>query len=155
MSAPQRAGRSVDIRLVGYVTLQDVCSHVGEIWKQARQQKGILFALDCSTVLDFSSLALTALGRLRRHLREFGCDLILAKCSSAVLDRKDDPAVAALLVAELSGESQPAVTDDAQTHPAPTMNRLSAELRSDSAHSVNTPHYIQRLGGRFQRYWLN
>jgi hypothetical protein len=154
MSAPQRAGRSVEIRLLGYVTLQDVCSHVGEIWKQARQQKGILFALDCSTVLDFSSLALTALGRLRRHLREFGCDLVLAKCSSAVLDRKEEPAVAALLVAELPGASSPAVAEN-QAHTAPTTNRLSAALRSDSAHTEKMPHYIQRLGGRFQRYWLN
>jgi hypothetical protein len=153
MSAPQRAGRSVEIRLLGYVTLQDVCSHVGEIWKQARQQKGILFSLDCSTVLDFSSLALTALGRLRRHLREFGCDLVLTRCSSAVLDRKEEPAVAALLVADLSGEATSAV---ANAQPSvPTTNRLSAVLRSDNAHDEKIPHYIQRLGGRFQRFWLN
>jgi hypothetical protein len=154
MSAPQRAGRSVEIRLLGYVTLQDVCSHVGEIWKQARQQTGILFALDCSTVLDFSSLALTALGRLRRHLREFGCDLVLTRCSSAVLDRKEEPAVAALLIAELSGASAPGVSDPQPPVPA-TTNRLSAAQHSDSAQAEQTPHYIQRLGGRFQRYWLN
>jgi anti-anti-sigma regulatory factor len=75
------AGRSVEIRLLGYVTLQDVCSHVGEIWRRARQQHGLLFALDCSAVLDFSTLALTALSRLRKHLREFGCELVLVKCS--------------------------------------------------------------------------
>ncbi len=154
MSAPQRAGRSVDIRLLGYVTLQDVCSHVGAIWKQARQQPGTLFALECSGVLDFSSLALTALGRLRRHLREFGCDLVLSRCSAAVLDRKDEPAVAALLIAELSGVPAPAVADT-QPHVPPTTNRLAAAMRSDSAHSDKAPHYIQRLGGRFQRYWLN
>jgi hypothetical protein len=154
MSAPQRAGRSVEIRLIGYVTLQDVCSHVGEIWKQARQQTGILFALDCSAVLDFSSLALTALGRLRRHLREFGCDLVLARCSSAVLDRREEPAVAALLIADLPGTSVPATAETQPNAPA-TTNRLTAALRSDSAHSDNAPHYIQRLGGRFQRYWLN
>src|SRR5215471_6365121 len=85
MSTPKGANRSVEIRLYGYVTLQDVCSHVGEIWRQARQQQKLLFALDCTAVLDFSTLALTALGRLRKHLREFGCELALIKCGPSVL----------------------------------------------------------------------
>src|SRR5205085_4071925 len=97
MSVPMGAGGSVEIRLSGYVTLQDVCSHVGEIWRRARQQQGLLFALDCSAVLDFSTLALTALGRLRKHLREFGCDLHLVKCSESVLERGDEPLLAPLL----------------------------------------------------------
>src|SRR6516225_6977586 len=98
MSAPMGADRSVEIRLHGYVTLQDVCSHVGEIWRRARQEQKILFALDCSAVLDFSTLALTALGRLRKHLREFGCDLVLVRPSPSVLERHDDPLLAPLLV---------------------------------------------------------
>src|SRR5689334_3883597 len=100
MSAPMGAGPSVEIRLLGYVTLQDVCAHVGEIWRRARQQPGVLFALDCAGVLDFSTLALTALGRLRKHLREFGCDLVLVKGSPAVMERQDDPLVAPLLTTQ-------------------------------------------------------
>src|SRR5437660_1648334 len=107
MSAPMGAGRPVEIRLLGYVTLQDVCSHVGEIWRRARQQQGLLFALDCSAVLDFSTLALTALSRLRKHLREFGCELALARCSTSVLERKDDPLVAPLLTAQLPEVAPP------------------------------------------------
>src|SRR5262245_19511767 len=113
MSAPMGAGRSVEIPLQGYVTLQDVCSHVGEIWRRARQQQGLLFALDCSAVLDFSSLALTALGRLRKHLREFGCDLGLVRSSPSVLERQDDPMLAELLIA---APPEPA--------PPPRKNRL-------------------------------
>src|SRR5439155_27182429 len=101
MSTPMGAGRSVEIPLHGYVTLQDVCSHVGEIWRQARQQQRLLFALDCSAVLDFSTLALTALARLRKHLREFGCELTLVKCSPSVLERQDDSLLTPLLTAQL------------------------------------------------------
>src|SRR5262252_1339402 len=101
MSTPMGANRPVQIRLYGYVTLQDVCSHVGEIWRQARQHQRLLFAMDCSAVLDFSTLALTALGRLRKHLREFGCELTLVKCSPSVLERQDDPLLTPLLTAQL------------------------------------------------------
>src|SRR5690348_6775404 len=103
MSAPMGAGRWVEIRLLGYVTLQDVCSNVGEIWRRARQQPGLLFALDCSAVLDFSTLALTALGRLRKHLREFGCDLVVVNCSASVLGRKDDTLLRPLLTPAVPG----------------------------------------------------
>ena len=125
MSAPMGADRSVEIPLHGYVTLQDVCSHVGEIWRRARQQQGLLFALDCSAVLDFSTLALTALGRLRKHLREFGCELALVKSSPSVLERQDDPLVAPLLTAAV-----PDPASLADTQPLPRKNRLSKKTAS-------------------------
>jgi hypothetical protein len=145
------ADRSVEIRLHGYVTLQDVCSHVGEIWRQARQQRRLLFALDCSAVLDFSTLALTALGRLRKHLREFGCELTVVKCSPSVLERQDDPLLAPLLTAELP---------EAAALPAPQAppgkNRLpKKQPRKDAAHAPQAPHYVRRLVRAYQRYWLN
>jgi len=149
------AGRSVEVRLHGYVTLQDVCSHVGEIWRRARQQQGLLFALDCSAVLDFSTLALTALSRLRKHLREFGCDLTVVKCSPSVLERQDDPLLAPLLAAPAPREPAPA-TD---TQPLPKKNRLSKKPsrtdKSHAAHALPAPHYLRRLVKGYQRYWLN
>ncbi len=151
MSTPMGANRSVEIRLYGYVTLQDVCSHVGEIWRQARQQRGLLFALDCSAVLDFSTLALTALGRLRKHLREFGCEVALVKCSPSVLERADDPLVGPLLTPQLpEPAAEPAV-------PAPAAkNRLPRrQPRKDPVHAPQSPHYVQRLVKTYQRYWLN
>jgi hypothetical protein len=141
----------VEIRLYGYVTLQDVCSHVGEIWRQARQQQRLLFALDCSAVLDFSTLALTALGRLRKHLREFGCELTLVKCSPSVLERQDDPLLTPLLTAQLP---EAAALPEAQ---APAVkNRLpKKQPRKDPGHAPLSPHYVQRLVKMYQRYWLN
>jgi hypothetical protein len=149
MSAPMGADRSVEIALHGYVTLQDVCSHVGEIWRRARQQPGLLFALDCSAVLDFSSLALTALGRLRKHLREFGCELALIKSSPSVLERRDDPLLAPLLTA---GSPAPAPEAEAP----PRKNRLAKKApRADKAHGQQAPHHVRRLVKGYQRYWLN
>ena len=152
MSAPMGADRSVEIPLQGYVTLQDVCSHVGEIWKRARHEKGLLFALDCSAVLDFSTLALTALGRLRKHLCEFGCDLALVKSSPSVLERQDDPLLAPLLTVGV-----PAPAPLADTQPLPRKNRLpKKQPRADKGHAAKqVPHYIQRMVKGYQRYWLN
>lgn len=148
MSTPMGANRPVEIRLHGYVTLQDVCSHVGEIWRQARQQQGLLFALDCSAVLDFSTLALTALGRLRKHLREFGCELALCRCSPSVLERADDPLLTPLLTAQ-----QP---EPAAAPVPPIKNRLpKRQPRKDPIHHPQSPHYVQRLVKVYQRYWLN
>jgi hypothetical protein len=150
------AGRSVVIRLSGYVTLQDVCSHVGEIWRRARQQQGTLFALDCSGVLDFSTLALTALGRLRKHLREFGCDLTLVKCSPSVQEREDEPLLAPLLTLEPLPPA--AAPDETQL---PRKSRLpKKQPGADKRHGahgphVQAPHYVQRLVKQYQRYWLN
>jgi hypothetical protein len=145
------AGPSVEIRISGYVTLQDVCSHVGEIWRRARQQKGLLFVLECAGVLDFSTLALTALGRLRKHLREFGCDLTLVKCSPSVLERRDDPLLAPLLIVE--------PLPQAQTQPLPRKNRLRKRQppaeKVHGPHGSQTPHYVQRFVKFYQRYWLN
>jgi hypothetical protein len=145
------AGRSVEIPMQGYVTLQDVCSHVGEIWRRARQQQGLLFVLDCSAVLDFSALALTALGRLRKHLREFGCDLGLVKPSPSVLERQDDPLLAPLL-APAAPEPPPAADT-----PTPRKNRLvKKSLRADKGHAApQAPHHIRQLVKGYQRYWLN
>lgn len=155
MSAPMGAGRSVEVRLLGYVTLKDVCSCVGEIWRRARQQQGLLFALDCSAVLDFSTLALTALGRLRKHLRDFGCDLALVKCSPSVLERKDEPLVAPLLTAQVPEADTPADTPS----PRPTTNRLAkprpSPVKSQAPHDAQGPHYVRRLVKGYQRYWLN
>jgi anti-anti-sigma regulatory factor len=150
MSAPMGADRSIVIPLQGYVTLQDVCSHVGGIWKRARYEPGLLFALDCSAVLDFSSLALTALGRLRKHLREYGCDLALVKSSPSVLERQDDPLLAPLLTA-----SSPATLAD--TQPLTCKNRLPrAQPRADKDQSARqAPHHVRRLVKKYQRYWLN
>jgi hypothetical protein len=141
----------MEIRLYGYVTLQDVCSHVGEIWRRARQQRGMLFAMNCSAVLDFSTLALTALGRLRKHLREFGCELTLVKSSPSVLERQDDPLVAPLLVCQMP--EPPAVAEESQ----PPSNRLtSTKRRRDNADSsTQEPHHVQVLVKAYQRYWLN
>jgi hypothetical protein len=151
MSAPMGAGRSLEIPLYGYVTLQDVCSHVGDIWRRARQEQGLLFALDCSGVLDFSTLALTALGRLRKHLREFGCDLILVKASPSVQEREDDPLLATLL----TQLEPPAV----EARPTTNKNRLRKKQpytgKTHTAHAPQAPHYIQRLVKGYQRYWLN
>jgi hypothetical protein len=133
------------IPLHGYVTLQDVCSHVGEIWRRARQQQGLLFALDCSAVLDFSSLALTALGRLRKHLREFGCDLSLVKSSPSVLERQDDPLLAPLLIVEAPEPPAP-----------PRKNRLAKKPpRADKGHAPQAPHHVRHFASEYQRYWLN
>jgi hypothetical protein len=144
------AGRSVEIRLLGYVTLQDVCSNVGEIWRRARQQQGLLFALDCSAVLDFSTLALTALSRLRKHLREFSCDLALVKCSATVLERKDDPLLTPLLTPQVPEAAPPADSP-------PKTNRLAKKPpRPSKAHAApQEPHYVRRLVKGYQRYWLN
>ena len=150
MSTPKGANRSVEIRLYGYVTLQDVCSHVGEIWRQARQQQRLLFALDCTAVLDFSTLALTALTRLRKHLREFGCELALIKCGPSVLERQDDPLLAPLLTAQL-----PEPAAQPELPPAPKNRLLKQQPRKDQAHSPAAPHYVQRLVKGYQRYWLN
>jgi hypothetical protein len=145
------ANRSVEIRLYGYVTLQDVCSHVGEIWRQARQQQRVLFTLDCSAVLDFSTLALTALGRLRKHLREFGCELTLVRCSPSVLERQDDPLLAPLLTTQL-----PECAALPEPQPLPVKNRLpKKQRRKDVVHAPQSPHYVQRLVKIYQRYWLN
>jgi len=144
----------MEIRLCGYVTLQDVCSHVGEIWRRARQHQGTLFALDCSAVLDFSTLALTALARLRKHLREFGCDLSLVKCSPSVLERQDEPLLASLLTAQPPVEADPSPL--AETQPLPRKNRLSKKVpRTDKSHALPPPRHVQRLVKRYQRYWLN
>jgi hypothetical protein len=154
MSAPMGADRSVEIRLQGYVTLQDVCTHVGEIWRRARQQPGVLFALECSAVLDFSTLALTALGRLRKHLREFSCDLALVKPSPTVLERQDEPLMAALLTVTV-----PEPAPIAEPQPPPRKNRLpKKQPRADKSHSApaqQAPHHIQRMVKVYQRYWLN
>jgi hypothetical protein len=142
------AGRSVKIRLLGYVTLQDVCSNVGEIWRRARQQQGLLFALDCSAVLDFSTLALTALTRLRKHLREFGCDLVLVNCSESLRERKDDALLTPLLTP---------LVPAAAPQPPPKKSRL-AKKQPGSASTPSgprAPHYVQRLVKTYQRYWLN
>jgi anti-anti-sigma regulatory factor len=147
MSAPMGAGRSVEIPLQGYVTLQDVCSHVGEIWRRARQQQGLIFALDCSGVLEFSTLALTALGRLRKHLREFGCELTVVKCSPSVLERQDHPLLAPLLT------MQPPPAVPSAEKQQPRKNRL--QKKQDKAHAPQSPHYIERLVKVYQRYWLN
>ncbi len=150
MSAPMGAKRSMEIRLFGYVTLQDVCSHVGEIWRHARQQPGMLFAMDCSAVLDFSTLALTALGRLRKHLREFGCELTLVKSSPSVLERQDDPLLAPLLTCEMPR------TAEATEQPLPPGNRLTGpQRRRDGGHGNQEPHHVQALVRGYQRYWLN
>jgi hypothetical protein len=147
------AGGSVEIRLYGYVTLQDVCSNVGEIWKRARQQQGLVFALDCSAVLDFSTLALTALGHLRKHLREFGCDLTVVKSSSSVLERQDDPLLAPLLAGP---DPEPAPDE---TQPLPRKNRLPKKLpRPSKGHTtvaLPAPHYLRQLVKGYQRFWLN
>ncbi len=151
MSSPMGADRSVEIPLHGYVTLQDVCSHVGEIWKRARQEVGLLFALDCSAVLDFSALALTALGRLRKHLREFGCDLALVKSSPSVLERQDDPLLAPLLVTAPPPAAAPSL-------PRETRRARKKAPRADKSHAAQTPqapHYVRRLVKGYQRYWLN
>jgi hypothetical protein len=155
MSAPMGAGRSVEIALCGYVTLQDVCSHVGEIWRRARQQQGLVFALDCSSVLDFSTLALTALGRLRKHLREFGCELTLVKCSPSVMERADEPLLATLLTMQMPPEAPVAPAE-----PPLKKNRLlmKKQPRRDKRHGspgVQVPHHVQRLVKAYQRYWLN
>ncbi len=151
MSAPMGAGRSVEIPLQGYVTLQDVCSHVGEIWRRARQQQGLLFSLNCAAVLDFSTLALTALGRLRKHLREFGCDLILVRCSPSVLERPDDSLLAPLL----TPQALPAVAP-AEPEPAPAQNRLPRKgPRADQGHAAQVPHHVRHIVKGYQRYWLN
>jgi anti-anti-sigma regulatory factor len=152
MSAPMGANGSVEIPLQGYVTLQDVCSHVGEIWKRARNERGLLFALDCSAVLDFSTLALTALGRLRKHLREFGCDLALVRPSPSVLERQDDSLLAPLLTA-----GAPAPAPLADTQPLPRKNRLPKKPpRDDKAPPTHqAPHHVRQLVKWYQRYWLN
>ena len=161
MSAPMGAGRSVDIALQGYVTLQDVCSHVGEIWRRARQQQGLLFALDSSAVLDFSALSLTALARLRKHLREFNCDLALVRCSPSVLERRDDPLLAPLLCVSPPEEYRPA--DGAPLH---DHNRLACPNAGPMNHPASSslpaphsdlaaPHHVQWLVRSYQRYWLN
>ncbi len=161
MSAPKGAGRSVEIRLAGYVTLQDVCAHVGDIWRAARQQQGVLFGIDCAAVIDFSTLALTALGRLRKHLREFGCDLLLVRCSPTVLERKDEPLVAPLLTAQLSA---PAEADTPEVEVSvKAVNRLRQRrkdktppaVRKDPAHAEGTPPHLQYILRDFQRFWLN
>ena len=153
MSAPMGAGRSVEIALQGYVTLQDVCSHVGEIWRRARQQQGLLFAFDCSGVHDFSTLALTALGRLRKHLRDFSCDLAVVKCSASILERRDEPLLAALLAA------QPPETAEPDKPPLAGHNRLTPPP-SDAAEQAGdpgtqAPHHVRWLVKDYQRYWLN
>jgi hypothetical protein len=159
MSAPQGAGRSVEIRLVGYVTLQDVCAHVGDIWRAARQQQGVLFAIDCAAVIDFSTLALTALGRLRKHLREFGCELVLVRCSPSVLERKDDPLLAPLLTAQVPVPVEAEAVEVLST--AQARNRLRKPekptklLRKDDKHSDQAPYHVRLLVRDFQRYWLN
>jgi hypothetical protein len=143
------AGRSVEIRLSGYVTLQDVCSHVGEIWRRARQQQGLVFALDSSAVLDFSTLALTALGRLRKHLREFGCDLTLVKCSPSVLEREDDTLLTPLLTpqAPQADPTPPSKNRLPRKQPRPDKNHVS--------HAPSAPHHVRHLVRGYQRYWLN
>jgi hypothetical protein len=146
------ADRSVEIRLYGYVTLQDVCSHVGEIWRRARQQPGVLFALDCSSVLDFSTLALTALTRLRKHLRESACELVLVSCSESVEERKGDPLVAPLLTAQLPPPVPPSAAP-------PRKNRLAKKppqpAKTHIPNDPQGPHYVRRLVKIYQRYWLN
>jgi anti-anti-sigma regulatory factor len=154
MSAEMGAGNSVEIPLQGYITLQDVCSHVGEIWRRARQQQGLIFSLDCSAVLDFSTLALTALGRLRKHLREFGCELTLVKCSPSVLEREDEPLLATLLTMQ---PPQPALL--AETAPLTKKNRLPKKQpgpdKTHGTHATQAPHHVRRLVKTYQRYWLN
>jgi hypothetical protein len=139
----------MEIRMYGYVTLQDVCSHVGEIWRQARQQPGMLFALDCSAVLDFSTLALTALGRLRKHLREFGCELTLIKSSPSVLERQDDPLLAPLLTCQLPQPAAPA------GEPPPSNRLARNQRRRDGRHIDHEPPHVQAFARTYQRYWLN
>jgi hypothetical protein len=151
MSAPHGAGRSVEIRLLGYVTLQDVCSHVGEIWRKARQRPGLLFTLNCSAVIDLSTLALTALTRLRKHLREFGCDLALVKCSPSVLHRAEEPLVAPLLTHQMPE----AEADEGDSLPESATNRLPPSVRQDSGPSAQPPHHVRILVRQVQRYWLN
>jgi hypothetical protein len=157
MSAPQGAGRSVEIRFIGYVTLQDVCAHVGEIWRRARQQQGLLFALNCAAVIDLSALALTALGRLRRHLREFGCDLALVKCSPSVLQRAGEPMVGPLLTHQMA-EAE-AVEEDAEEPtdgvPEGPTNRLASSLRQDAGQPPPAPKHVSLLVRDYQCYWLN
>ena len=136
----------MEIRLSGYVTLQDVCSHVGEIWRRARQQKGILFALDCSAVLDFSTLALTALARLRKHLREFGCELVLVKCSPSVMERQDDPLLSSLLTAETPAEPEEAPLDETQA--LPRKNRLANRFVTEPR-SIRSRHRLTTSSARW------
>jgi anti-anti-sigma regulatory factor len=150
MSAPRGTGRSVEVKLKGYVTLQEVCAQVAEIWRRARQEPGLLFALNCSAVVDFSTLALTALGRLRSHLREFGCDLDLVRCSESVLERKDDALLTSLLTYQLPP------TEEASPAAAPSVNRLASRTtRQDSSHDPQVPHYLSSLVKTYQRFWLN
>ena len=150
MSASRGTGRSFEVTLRGYVTLQEVCAQVAEIWRRARQEPGLLFALDCSAVVDFSTLALTALGRLRNHLREFGCDLVLVRCSATVLERKDDALLTSLLTHQLpvaEGVSPASVTP---------VNRLAGKtVRQDSGHDPQVPHHLSSLVKTYQRFWLN
>ena len=169
MSASRGAGRSVEVRLAGYVTLQDVCAHVGDIWRTARQHQGVVFAVDCAAVIDFSTLALTALGRLRKHLREFGCELVLVRCSPSVLERKDEPVLADLMTAQPLPEPvappaeaapaeavKPAAKVFNRVWPRPTTQATAAPRpRKDEAHDGPMPHHVRLLTQDFQRYWLN
>jgi hypothetical protein len=164
MSAPQGAGRSVVIRLLGYVTLQDVCTHVGDIWRKARQQRGVLFALDSSAVIDFSTLALTALGRLRKHLHEFGCDLALVRCSPSVIERGDDPLVAPLLTPHVpTAEPQIDMAKEGEVPEAPaeppakvaSVNRVKPAGRREGGRERRAPRHVKLLVLHYQRYWLN
>ena len=141
MSASRKARHAIAIRLRGYVTLQDVCAHVGDVWRKARAEKGLLFALDCAQVDDFSHLALTALGRLQRHLREFSCDLFLVNCSLAVLGQGDAPLMARLVT---------------PADPTSLINALPAPRRfvGRSAEGREAPHFNPR-DPRQRRYRLN
>jgi hypothetical protein len=150
MSAPKGTGRSVEIRLSGYVTLQEVCAQVAEIWRQARQEQGLLFTLNCSGVVDFSTLALTALARLQKHLREFGCDLLLVQCSALLLERKQDPLLAPLL--SLHGSTAPPTPPTS----VPGANRLrQRDVQTHLPHEQEPPHYFHQLVRSYQRFWLN
>jgi hypothetical protein len=160
MSVPRRAAHIIAIPLTGYVTLQDVCVHVGDIWRQARDNRRVLFALRCATVIDFSNLALTALGRLRKHLREHGSDLVLVDCSSTVLSRKDDTLLAPLLKSELK-EALEKEEDPATTRPfvrVPRKGRAKRRgktVRREGLHGLQGPDHVQMLVKQYQRYWLN
>jgi hypothetical protein len=126
------------------------------VWRRARQQPGLLFTLNCSAVIDFSALALTALGRLRKHLREFGCELALVKCSPSVLERRDDPLLSALLTAQPPEPETAPSSVEAPAQPAGRVNRLTAAARADGPHAgPQMPHYLRGLVRDSQRYWLN
>jgi ABC-type transporter Mla MlaB component len=150
LMAGDNVGRGTDgLSLAGSVTLQVVRPLLTKLCRAAREHSRTCFQLNCSAVTAFTAPALAELVKMRREVREHGCDLVLVGVSRDVWDCLKDP-----LFKSLVEGGRPADLRTPALH-GPHQPTASKWKPAKPVSRRREPYFLRLRGTRFQRFWLN